>query len=225
MIQFWCRSCNLPSGQNVCEHCGKPIPPTSLADGWQSSRRPIQESANCLFVARVALYTVLAAFLFLLLAEAVLDPSLKRLADFLKKSGAIGLLLVVFLAILTGGLLLMMLQGPEIEQVMIEPKGILKRTWLYNPGRIACWARFLGYPAHDAEESERLRRVEGGFWLLAHEEYLTFQDTARLRLVSRRRLARLYRPRAFLFMLLHIPADEYEEAAAMLHGKLKKVEG
>jgi hypothetical protein len=58
---------------------------------------------------------------------------------------------------------------------------------------------------------------------MAHEEYLAWPDARRFRLSPARGRIALYRPYAFLFMTLYLPAGEYAGAAEMVSAKLKNL--
>ena len=223
MLRYWCRSCGLPSRTTPCETCNKNIPATSVSNIWESSRRAVSDGVRLTFLLRLALVSVVCVFLCLLTLEFVLGHGLSGVSDFLTKSGMVATMFVLLVAILAIGALVLVLQGSETQQVLIEPKGILKRTWLYNPTRLQCWARFLSYPSKSGSDSHSVRRSGDDVWLLAHAEYLAFQDVARYRLSPRQRKIKLYRPYAFLFMALTIPNEEYDDAIAMMLGKMKKV--
>lgn len=223
MLRYWCRSCGLPSRTTPCETCGKVIQATSVSNIWESTRRAVSDGVRFFFLLKVALISVVSVFLVLLTLEFILGHSLSGVADFLTKSGTVATMFVLLVAMLAIGLLLLLLQGNETQQVLIEPKGILKRTWLYNPSRLQCWARFLSYPSKSGGDSHAVKRSGDDVWLLAHSEYLAFSDVSRYRLSPRQRKIKLYRPYAFLFMSLTIPGEEYDDAIAMLLSKMKRV--
>lgn len=217
MVSFFCRRCQRPSPHPQCQGCGKPIPANSVCNVWEDERYAIADTAKVGFVLRVMLFVVLLVFLAMLILEFIFNISGENaISVFLTRSGVMPLLLQVYVYGTLAGLFVLALQGRETAQYLMEPRGILKRTWI-TPTRLKCWSRFLRYDKAAIRENS-----EGVPFMLAHEEYLLYPDVARYSLHPRAGKAKLYRPYAFLFMTLNIPRQDYDEAAGMLSAKLKK---
>lgn len=217
MVSFFCRRCQRPSGQPQCGGCGKPIPANSVCNVWEDERYPIADLSKVGFVLRAMLFVVLLVFFSMLILEFIFNTSGENaISVFLTRSGIMPLLLQVYVFGTLAGLMVLVLQGRETAQYLVEPRGILKRTWI-QPTRLKCWSRMLRYDKMAIRENS-----EGVPFLLAHEEYVLYSDVARYSLHPRSGRAKMYRPYAFLFMTLNIPRPDYDEAAGMLAAKLKK---
>lgn len=216
MVHFFCRRCQRPSPHPTCEGCGKPIPVSSVCNVWEEVALPVADPVKIGFVIRVMLFVTALLFIVMLAVEFIFNTSGENaISVFLTKSGFLPLLVEVFLLGTAAGLALLALQGRETAQYLMEGKGILKRTWI-QPTRLKCWARLLKYDKAAIREN-----AEGVPFMMAHEEYLTYQDVARYSISPRTGRVKLYRPYAFLFMSLHIPAADFDPAANMLAAKLK----
>ncbi len=217
MVNFFCRRCQRPNQRPVCDGCGKPIPANSVCNVWEEVRLAIADTVKVAFIFRVMVFAVLLLFLIMLALEFIFNVSgVQALSVFMLRSGILPILLRVFAGGVLLGLLLLMLQGRETVQYLMDPKGILKRTWI-TPTRIKCWSRFI------ARDKDAIRlNADNVPFLLAHEEYLLYTDAVRYVPHPRTGRVALYRPYAFLFMNLHIPRSDYDEAAAMLAAKLRK---
>lgn len=216
MVHFFCRRCQRPSPHPTCESCGKPIPVSSVCNVWEETVMPAADPIRVGYVIRVMLFVTALLFILMLAVEFVFNTAGENaISVFLTKSGFLPLLMEAFVLGTLAGLLLLVLQGRETAQYLMESKGILKRTWI-QPTRLKCWARLIKYDKAAIREN-----AEGVPFLLAHEEYLTYQDVARYTISARSGRVKLYRPYAFLFMAMHIPAADFDPAANMLAAKLK----
>ena len=217
MVQYFCRRCQRPNPNAVCESCKKSIPASSVCNVWETRSMPILQKENIFFVLRTMLFVIIAVFAIMLAVEFVYSSSMESISVFLTKSGVIPLIVKIYAIGAALGLITLLLQGDETVQVLIEPKGVLKRTWI-RPTRLKCYARFLRY-----DKEAILLNADNIPFLLAHEEYLAYQDCRRFALYPRSQRVKLYRPYSFLFMCFKVPRQDWEEAAGMLSNKLKKV--
>lgn len=216
MVSFFCRACRCPSSRPVCEICKKPIPSNSVCNVWEDTRASIADRTKVGFVFRTSLYAMLILFLLLLVLEFINNTQAEAaLSVFLTKSGMMPALIQAYFVLVAAGLLLLFLQGEETAQYLVEPKGILKRTWI-KPTRLKCWSRFIRY-----NEQAIRSNAQGLPFLLAHEEYLLFTDAARYSQHKHGGRVSLYRPYSFLFMNLQIPPTDYDEAVSMMASKMK----
>lgn len=216
MVYFFCRRCQRPSPEPYCESCAKPIPPSSVCNAWEEVHPAIGDPHKVAFVVRVMLFVTALLFAVMVAVEFLFNTTgTDTISGFLTKSGFLPIIVQVFLSGLLLGLLALAAQGRETAQYLMDGKGILKNTWI-EPTALKCWSRLIRY-----DKSAIRENADGVPFLLAHREYLTYQDTARYSVNERTGRVKLYRPYAFLFMTLHIPAQDFDPAAAMLHAKLK----
>ena len=214
MLVYYCQKCSRQNPRPQCEECGRALGNPSVRFVWEDSRPAIADPARIGLLIRIAMAAVVMVVVVMLLMEYVLQgPS--AFTFFFKSTGILPAAVGLGLAFIALGVTLLFLQGKESVQYMLDPKGVLKRTWI-EPTRIKCWSRFLRY-----NKRNFMTNNEGRPFLLAHEQYLLWQDAARYRLAPRSGRITLYRPYAFIYMNLHLPPYEYQAAAEMVAAKLK----
>ncbi|HSK69778.1 MAG TPA: hypothetical protein VLA21_11005 [Candidatus Limnocylindria bacterium] len=216
MLVYYCSRCQARSPVPVCASCGRALGNPSVRYVWEDSRMAAGDPARVGLLLRVGAGASAIAVLGMLAVEYVRGGT-AALPSFFSSSGVPYAALGLGAALVAGGLLVLLLQGRESVQYMMDPKGVLKRTWI-EPTRLKCLARMLRYAPRAFQPNN-----EGKPFLLAHEEYLAWADARRYRLSPGRGRITLYRPYAFVFMVLHLPPGEYDGAAEMVAAKLKNL--
>lgn len=214
MLVYFCPKCSLQNPRPQCGQCGRNLSSASIRYVWEDSRPGIADPARLGLLLRVTMAAVVLVILVMLVMEYILQGP-QAFSTFFRSTGILPAALGLGLAFLALGLLALFLQGRESVQYMFDPKGVLKRTWI-EPTHLKCWSRFLRYNRRNFMQNN-----EGRPFLLAHEEYLLWQDAARYKLHPHAGRITLYRPYAFIFMSLHLPPHEYQGAAEMVAAKLK----
>ena len=214
MLAYYCAKCSRQNPQPRCEGCGRSLGNPSVRYVWEDSRPSIFDTSRLGLLLRVVSAAVLLAVGVMLVMEYVLSPSFD-IGRFFQQSGILPAAFGLGLGLAALGMLVLLLQGRETVQYMLEPRGVLRRTWI-RPTRLKCWARMI---RHDRKKFQP--NNEGKPFLLAHEEYLAWADAARYKASRRAGRITLYRPYAFVFMTLWLPRQEYDGAAEMVAAKLK----
>ncbi len=214
MLVYYCPKCQRQNPENVCGGCGRNLPSTALRNIWSVTRLPSLDAFRVGAALRALLFSLLVLLAAMLLMEYLL-PDNQALA-LLTNGELLPVLMQVFVAGTTLVFFVLVLQGRETVQCVLDPKGVLKRTWI-QPTRLCCWARFLRF---DPEAIQL--NTEGVPFLLAHEEYLAWRDVCRLKFRRRAGRIGLYRPYAFLFIGIPVPREEYDAAVRMIAAKVKK---
>ncbi len=214
MLVYFCPKCQRQNAQPYCDSCGRTLGNPSVRYVWEDSRAALSDPARFGLIARVAAVAVAATVLIMLIIEYILSGP-AAFTTFFKSTGIAETAVAFGLAFIGFGLLLLFLQGRESVQYMLDPKGVLKRTWI-EPTRLKCWSRMIRY-----DKAAFIPNNQGKPFLLAHEEYLLWQDAARFKLAPRAGRISLYRPYAFLFMALYLPRHEFDGAADMVRAKMK----
>ncbi|NLB39057.1 MAG: hypothetical protein GX810_07415 [Clostridiales bacterium] len=213
MLVYYCGKCRRQNPSPQCDSCGKRLTGTSVRYIWSDYRLPVLDAMRV----RTVFAVVLLAILLLILAMTAFEfiETGAQALTFLTGSGVLPTLMLAFLVAVALGLLLLMLQGRESVQYVLDPKGALKRTWI-QPTRLKCWARLVRYDRRSIQPN-----AEGVPFLMVHEEYLVWQDTARF--VARPRVGRinLYRPHSFVFMTMYAGPEEFDGAVEMIAAKVK----
>ena len=214
MLVYYCPKCQRQNQQPLCASCGRSLGNPSVRYVWEDSRPAIADASRLGLLLRVAASAVALTVLVMLIVEYIMR-GLDAFGYFFLSTGIPAAALALGLGFFLLGLLVLLLQGRESVQYMLDPKGVLKRSWI-RPTRLSCWSRLIRY-----DKGAFQRNSEGLPFLLAHEEYLVWQDAARYKLSPRAGRITLYRPYAFVFMVLYLPREEYDGAAEMVAAKLK----
>ena len=213
MLVYYCPKCQRQNQQPLCASCGRSLGNPSVRYVWEDSRLALGDSHRIGLLLRVSAAVSMAVVLVMLIIEYILR-GLDAFSYFFLSTGIPAAALALGLGFFLAVILALMLQGRESVQYMLDPKGFSSA-----PGsgpRLSCWSRLIRY-----DKGAFQRNSEGLPFLLAHEEYLVWQDAARYKLSPRAGRVTLYRPYAFVFMVLHLPREEYDGAAEMVAAKLK----
>lgn len=213
MLIYYCAKCQKQNPRSVCESCGKNLPGTAARYVWSDYRSPLNDLVKVGAVLRIVLIAMALMVLAMFAMELIVADA--QILRFLTDSGILPAVVKLYFGFSALGLLILLLQGKESVQYVLDPKGALKRTWI-TPSRLRCWARGLRYDKRAIQQN-----AQGEPFLMAHEEYLVWQDAKRYSLRPRMGLIKLYRPYAFLFMAMHIPREAYDGAAQMVAAKVK----
>ncbi|NLD33665.1 MAG: hypothetical protein GX653_02010 [Clostridiales bacterium] len=213
MLIYYCAKCQRQNMHNTCDSCGKGLPGTAARYIWSDYRLPLGDVVKLGQVMRIPLIALALLITVMFVMEYILTGA--QAMDFLTNSGVLPAMVQAFMGAVAIALLILALQGRENVQYVLDPKGALKRTWI-RPTRLNCWARGLHYDKRAIQQN-----ADGMPFLMAHEEYLVWQDAKRYALRPRAGRIKLYRPYAFVFMTLHIPREEYDGAAQMVAAKIK----
>ena len=213
MLIYYCAKCQRQNMHNVCDSCGKGLPGTAARYIWSDYRLPVGDVVKLGRVLRIPLIALALLITVMFVMEYILTGA--RAVDFLTNSGVLPAMVQAFMGAVAIALLILALQGRENVQYAMDPKGVLKRTWI-TPSRLNCAARGIRYDKRAIQQN-----ADGLPFLMAHEEYLLWQDAARFKLAPRAGRISLYRPYAFLFMALYLPRHEFDGAADMVRAKMK----
>lgn len=214
MLVYYCPKCSRQNPRPQCDSCGRSLGNPSVRYVWEDSRLALSDPSRLGLLFRVAMTAAVLCVLVMLAVEYILTGP-AAFTTFFTSTGILPAALVLGLAFIGLGLLALGLQGRESVQYMLDPRGVLKRTWI-QPTQARCWSRMIRYDRAAFQPNN-----EGKPFLLAHEEYLVWADAARYKLSPRAGRITLYRPYAFIFMVLHLPRAEYDGAAEMVAAKLK----
>ncbi len=214
MLVYYCPKCQRQNHAPQCLQCGRTLGNPSVRYVWEDSRLALADTHRIGFLLRMSAVVSMAVVFVMMIIDYIMD-GLDAFSRFFLSTGIPAAALALGLGFFLLGLLVLIFQGRESVQYMMDPKGVLKRTWI-TPTRLNCWSRLIRY-----DKGAFQRNSEGLPFLLAHEEYLVWQDTARYKLSPRAGRITLYRPYAFVFMVLYLPRAEYDGAAEMVGAKLK----
>lgn len=213
MIQLYCKKCKQKHDGQICPLCGNRSSDASATDMWSVRRVPISDGGAW---ARVLIALgVVTALVFALVfgVEAVVSSGDKMQA--LMNSDLLSKLLTVPLILLALFLLLLALQGSEVIVYVLDGSGAHLATW-HKPSALKSLARLQSPdPAAD------IPQPDGKVMHLSQERHMLWADVHSVRYHAGRGQILLYHTPHCAPMILCLPAEEYEAAAAYVQRKTK----
>ena len=206
MIYSYCKRCKLESPGDTCPGCGKKSTAAAQRDVWSIANVPLSDGR----VWRSALYTVIGVCLLLFslilgleallrgaaAAQRLLFGALPRLVFAL---AAVGLALVfVFLS----------LQGREVNVYVLDPQGAHLQTW-HSPQKWKSWARL-----QSADPRKDVLQQDGSVMHLSQERHLMWRDVQSVQYKPAHAAIYVYHTPHCAPMILKLPAEEFDLAAA-----------
>ncbi len=216
-ITAYCKKCarDVPPG-DVCPHCGGKLPKSALRVAWCADHTPVRDWMNWNAVMRLVL-PVLLAVLVLILALEGLAGGLEGIAALLR--GGLLFSLLGLLALTAAGLLLaFILQGDDLQDCVVDGRGIHIQQYLPEPTTLKLLLRL---------KSPRL--LEGydpteGILLIGQKE-LAWKDIARVQLWPEKTLILLYAPAWWMRLALPCTPFNYEDCLTFIQEKLGRKKG
>lgn len=208
MIYSYCKKCKIESQGDICQSCGKRATAAAQRDIFSIASVPLADSR----IWFSALYTLLFVAVLLLILifglEAMLSGSLKTaqlwdtaLPQLIFSIIPLGLLLTF---------LVLMAQGREVNVYVLDPQGAHLQTW-HQPSRLKSWARLQ---SHDVEKD--VPQQDGSVMHLSQERHMLWQDVQAVKYRPGRAMILLYHTPHCAPLVLRLPTEEYELAAAMV---------
>ena len=214
MIYSYSKRCGLETPGDVCSSCGKRFTPANQRDVWSISFLPLSDGRvwRAALLALAGASTLLLAGVFA--AEAILTDGARaarlwhtafpRLALAAIPAG----LMVVFLFLL--------LQGREVELFVLDPKGAHLQTW-HSPQKWKSWTRL-----QSADPRRNIQQQDGSVMHLAQERHMLWRDVLDVQYKPHSAVIQLYHTPKCAPLVLRLPPEEYETAAAYV-GKYCKI--
>lgn len=215
-LTCYCKKCgrDVPKGDR-CPQCGGKLSPTQARVAWCVDCLPVRDWMCWNAALRVALPVWISVLALALLLQG-LTAGLAGVADLLRR----GLLLVMGLLLagtLTCLLLLLILQGEEVLDCVVDAQGVHVQRYLPRPTALKLLCRgkspaLLKTLAPDEEQP----------LLLVGQRSLAWRQVARLQLWPQKRMALLYAPRWWVRVWLPCAGDAWDDALAFMAEKLGK---
>ncbi len=208
MIYSYCKKCQRDSLGEVCAGCGRRIPIAAQRDVWSVSSVPASDGR----IWR-------SAFLAVLLAAALLFAVVLGLEAFADGSKVPALLSGPFprltAAMVPLGMavvfLFLALQGREVNVYTLEQKGAHLTTW-HAPQKWRSWARL-----QSADPGKNQKQQDGSIMHRSQDRHIRWEDVQAVQYKQNRSEIFLYHTPHCAPLILKLPADEYELAAAYVN--------
>ena len=206
MIYSYCKHCKMESPGDTCTGCGKRSTAASQRDVWSIASVPLSDGR----VWRSALYTLLGVSALILLLVLVME-SLHR--DFTAArqllSGSLPRLIAAMAALgLVMVFLFLALQGREVNVYVLDPQGAHLQTW-HGPQKWKSWARL-----QSADPGKNVLQQDGSVMHLSQERHMLWRDVQSVRYKPGRAAIYVYHTPHCAPLILKLPAEEYDLAAA-----------
>lgn len=214
MICSYCKRCKTESPGDVCRICGKHAAAGSQRDVWSTASVPLADSRiwKSIVITLIAVALLLTVVVFGLEAL-VSDAGKVRLLWSSPLPRLIFLIVPLGLAV---SFLFLTIQGRETIVYVLDPQGAHLQTW-HQPSRLKSWSRLQSAdPACDVPQQD------GTVMHLSQERHLIWADVQSVRYRPRIAAIYLYHTPRLAPMVLKLPPEEYETAAAYV-GKYCKV--
>lgn len=206
MIYSYCKKCKLESPGDTCQSCGKRAGANAQRDVWSIASLPVADGR----IWRGTLLTLFCVAALLLAVifglNALIPGDQPTPGDW--RGSVTRLVLAVFPAGLIVVFLFLLLQGREVNVYVLDPQGAHMQTW-HTPSRIKSWARL-----QSADPDKNVRQQDGSVMHLSQERHLLWQDAVNLKYKPGSGLIQMYHTPHLAPLVLKLPANEYETAAA-----------
>ena len=206
MIYSYCKRCKQESPGDICQGCGKRATAAAQRDVWSIASVPLADGR----IWRGTLYTLLAVVALLLAIIFGLEAMLSgnaRVGQLWQSA-----LPQMIFAILPLGLgitfLFLLAQGREVIVYVLDPQGAHLQTW-HQPSKIKSWARL-----QSADPQKDVPQQDGSVMHLSQERHMIWQDVQAVKYKPGSAAIFVYHTPHCAPMILKLPSEEYELAAA-----------
>ena len=134
LLIYYCAKCQRQNMRNVCDSCGKGLPGTAARYIWSDYRQPLADTVRLGALVRLPLMALALLITVMFIMEYIMTGA--QAVTFLTNSGILPAMVQTFFGAVGVGLLILALQGKENVQYAMDPKGVLKRTWI-TPSRLS----------------------------------------------------------------------------------------
>lgn len=216
-ITAYCKKCarDVPPG-DLCPHCGGKLAKSALRVAWCADHTPVRDWMSWNAVMRLVLPVLLAVLALILLLEG-LAGGLEGIAALLR--GGLLFSLLGLLALTAAGLLLaFILQGDDLQDCVVDGRGIHIQQYLPEPTAFKLMLRLKS-----PRLLERYDPAEG--ILLIGQKELLWKDIARVQLWPEKTLILLYAPAWWMRLALPCTPFTYEDCLTFIQEKLGRKKG
>ena len=206
MIYSYCKRCKTESPGEVCRQCGKRASAGAQRDIWSISTAPLLDGRIWLSTFLVLLCVAALLLLIVFGLEFIMHGS-ERTAQLWQ--GSVFRLILALVPLGMGVMfLVLLLQGKEANVYYLDRDGAHQQTW-HRPSFIRSWARL-----QSADPGKNVPQQDGTVMHLSQERHIRWEDVQAVRYVPQRAAIRLYHTPHCAPMILRMPGNEYELAAA-----------
>ena len=206
MIYSYCKRCNLESPGDTCTGCGKRAAVSAQMDQWSIASKPVLDGR----IWRSALIALLSAALLLMAAVFGMEAAVNggEAAGVLFRGSTPRMILALVPVGLAVTFLFLLAQGQEVNVFKLDAQGAHLRTW-HGPQKWKSWARL-----QSADPRKNILQQDGTVMHLSQERHMMWRDVQSVRYSPGRASIYVYHTPHCAPMILRLPAEEYDLAAA-----------
>lgn len=206
MLYTYCKSCKRESPGEGCPLCGRRPSAAAMRDVWSVPLLPLADSRAWLS-SLYALLAVAGLLILLIFGLEMLYSGTERTVNLWQGDLLSMILFIVPVGLMIVGLFLL-LQGKETAVYILDHQGAHLQTW-HRPSRIRSWARL-----QSADPWKDKAWEDGTVMRLSQERHLLWTDVQAVKYAPRSASILVYHTPHCAPLVLHLPPEEYELAAA-----------
>ena len=213
-LTAYCKKCGreVEAGE-VCPLCGTRLGKTSAHVVWCEQVTPVRDWMSWNAVLRVLLPAGLAALLLILLSEGLSGGM--AAVERLLASGLPATLAILLGTALALVLLILLLQGPELADYVVDNRGIHETRYLPNPTAVRLLARMKS-PALAREAQGQTPVVK------LSERGIAWRDVARVQLWPEKCMVLVYAPSWWMRIAVACTPFTWDDTLGIIRSKLGK---
>ena len=206
MIYSYCKRCNLESPGDTCTGCGKRAAVSAQMDQWSIAVNPLMDGRAW----RAALTALTSAALLLMAVVFGMEAAINggEAAGVLFRGSTPRMIIALVPVGMAVTFLFLLLQGQEVDVFKLDAQGAHLRTW-HGPQKWKSWARL-----QSADPEKNIQQQDGSIMHLSQERHLLWKDVQAVRYKPGKAAIALYHTPHCAPLVLKLPAEEYELAAA-----------
>lgn len=206
MIYSYCKHCKQESPGDTCLTCGKRASAASQRDVWSIASVPLADGRvwKSIVLSLVSVAALLTVVIFGL--EALVSDAGK--VSMLWRSALPRMIFLIIPLGLAVCFLFLTVQGRETIVYVLDPQGAHLQTW-HQPSRLKSWSRL-----QSADPSLDVPQQDGTVMHLSQERHMIWADVQTVRYRPRSAAIYIYHTPHLAPMVLKLPPEEYETAAA-----------
>ena len=211
-LTAYCKKCGreVDPGE-ICPRCGTRLGKNAAHAAWCVKRTPVKDWMYWNSVMRLLLPAALAILLLVLIPEGIAGGfgAVERMIS----SGFPLVLLILIAGVLAAVFAILLLQGKELSDFVVDSRGVHESRYLPNPTRLKLILRL---------KSPSLMNGDAGQVLLLFRRDLAWKDVARVQLWPEKCMILFYAPGWWLRIPVLCTPFSWEDVIGMIREKLGK---
>ena len=213
-ITSYCKKCGQDvSVGDICENCGAKLAKTSVRAAWCVEHEPVKDWINWNSAMRILLPLVAVVLVMILLLEGLAGGA--EAVEALLRGGLVLSLLGLMMTVTAVLLLLLLLQGEDWLDCVVDSKGIHVSCYLPHPTPVKLMARL-----RSPKLMQQIDPEDEIPMVLISQQDLSWKDIARVQLWPDKTLILFYAPSWWMRLALPCTPFTYEDSMAMIREKL-----